>query len=124
MLRFQEKKTFKRYLYSQVSLWILGIFILFVCNAVYGVYKKAQSANAFLAEAQKNLRAMQDQEKYFSAEIERLKSDQGIEEEIRSKFQVAKEGEKVVVIIDKKEDQNVTAMTPQKNFFQKILDIF
>lgn len=124
MLRFQEKKTFKRYLYSRISLCILGILILFAGHAVYGVYTKAQSANAFLADAKKKLGDMQEREKYFSSEIERLKSDQGIEQEIRSKFQVAKEGEKVIVLMDKKEDPNATITPPKKNLLQKILSIF
>ena len=124
MLRFSEKKTFKRYLYSRGVLVLLAILILFTTHAVYGVYKKAQSAALYLAESEKSLAEMEEREKYFSKEIERLKSDQGVEEEIRKKFQVAREGEKVMVIMDDEGKGNGSTELPKKSLWQKILNIF
>ena len=123
MLRFQEKKTFRRYLYSRVFLSILGVLILFLAHAVYGVYRKAQSAGVFLQEAETTLEEMNKREKYFSREIERLDSDLGVEEEIRKKFQVAKEGEKVIVIMDEGKNTTEAAIEPKETFWQNFLSI-
>ncbi len=124
MLRFQEKKTMKRYLYSRASLVIFGIILLVVTHAVYGVYRKAQSAGAFLGEAEVKLEEMKKREKYFSNEIERLNSDLGIEEEIRKKFQVAKEGEKVIVIMDDEGNKAEVQTEPTTTVWQKIFSVF
>ena len=37
----------------------------------------------------------------YLSDIKKLNTDEGIEETIREKFQVAKEGEKVVIIVDR-----------------------
>lgn len=124
MLRFQEKKSFKRYVYSPVSLILVGIVILIVMHAVYGVYRKAQSAGVFLGEANAKLAEMKEREMYFSNEIERLNSDLGIEEEIRKKFQVAKEGEKVIVIVDEEKNNEVPVAGLKTTIWQKLLGIF
>ena len=103
---------------------MLVVVILFTTHAVYGVYKKAQSAALYLAGSEKSLADMEKREKYFSKEIERLKSDQGVEEEIRKKFQVAREGEKVMVIMDDEGKGNGSTELPKKSLWQKILSIF
>jgi len=114
----------KRYLYSRASLVIFGIILLVVTHAVYGVYRKAQSAGAFLGEAEVKLEEMKKREKYFSNEIERLNSDLGIEEEIRKKFQVAKEGEKVIVIMDDEGNKAEVQTEPTTTVWQKIFSVF
>ncbi len=124
MLRFDEKRTFRRYLYSRPSLAILGILILFVSHAVYGVYGKAQSAGAFLSEAEDKLAAMKKREAYFAGEMERLNSEMGVEEEIRKKFQVAKEGEKVIVIMDEDKNATTSVVGKKKSLWQRILSVF
>lgn len=123
MLRFREKKTFRRYIYSKTFLVLLLVVIVVVSRAVYDVYTKAQTAAAFRAEAEKTLAEMRKREAYFAGEIDRLKSDMGIEEEIRKKFRVAKEGEKVIILKDEPE-KDVPPSPQKKTFLQKFFDLF
>ncbi len=55
--------------------------------------------------------------------IVRLSTVSGVEEEIRSKFSVAKEGENVVLVIDNKND-NASTTTTKKEFWTFISKFF
>lgn len=64
---------------------------------------------------------LQDQD--LKSKIERLNTTSGVEEEIRSKFNVVKESEKMVVVV---EDQNSSVSTTSSmvGFWQKIWNFF
>ena len=47
------------------------------------------------------LSSLEQRDKELSSRIDRLKTDRGLEEEIRKKFNVAKDGEGVVIIVPK-----------------------
>ncbi len=113
MREFQDKKRYRKYIYSRTSLVLLGIAILFFANATWGVYKKSResAANAFRAENE--LRRLTDRENLLHNELERLNTDEGIEAEIRSKYSVSKPGENVIVIIDKDKSTTTVEAIPE-----------
>jgi cell division protein FtsB len=123
MREFQDKKRIKRLLYSKPAVIILAIAIVFFGNATWGLYKKEKesAANALIAE--KELAKLQDRQQLLNSEIDRLHTDAGIEEEIRSKYSVSKSGENVVIIVDKDQNQNVP--TQQKEgWWDKFKNLF
>jgi len=67
-----------------------------------------------------NLRA-RDAE--LSSKIERLKTEAGLEEEIRSKFTVAKNNENMVIVVEEN-NTNATNTAERASFWQKFLDFF
>jgi len=58
----------------------------------------------------------------FKLQIAELSTVEGREKEIRSKFQVAKEGEQMVMIVDTKPDYSNSK--PDKSFFDKLKSLF
>lgn len=59
------------------------------------------------------------------ASLNYLKTDQGVENEIRSKFRAVKEDEKVSVIIDdKKIETTTTSTTTKRGLWYRILEWF
>jgi len=102
---FRKKRQFKRMLYSTGVLVLLGIVVFFLGRATWDVYQKAKLTSENRQEALNELTRLQKQEATLKAELERLQTDRGIEEELRSKFNVAKEGEQVITIVS---PQNTT----------------
>jgi len=51
-----------------------------------------------------NIETLRNREKVLNSEIEKLKTEEGVEEIIRDKYQVVKEGEKMVVIVDENKE--------------------
>jgi hypothetical protein len=65
---------------------------------------------------------LRERDEELSQKMEKLKTPEGVEEEIRTKFGVAKENENVVIIVN--EDSNAKASTTKTSLWQKIKNIF
>lgn len=122
MLDFQKKKRFRKILYSPFTLIILFIVFAILCKGVWGVYNKSQLSLENLERERKELEKLSVREKNLASSIDYLKTEQGIEDEIRTKFRVVKEGEKVVVIVDNQVPTTTTSTiaTSTPSFWYKV----
>lgn len=107
-LDFRQRFRFRRMLYSKiVAVALLALFVL-VAQATWGMYEKSVEAGERRDRAEMTLRGYEERTQELDANIERLSTERGIEEEIRDRFMVAKEGEGVIVVrtpsAEKKED--------------------
>ena len=99
-------------LLSRFTLVVLLLSTLGLTFAVYDRYQveremaeRRRTAEIELLRESQRQEALQDRVNY-------LENDQGLEAEIRRHFDVALEGEQVIVIVDEKEDDsNISAMT-------------
>lgn len=124
MFDFHEKRRFRRFLYSKVTLIILGLIVIWLSFVVFDMYKKERDTGIKSAEQKEILNELEEREAALQEEIDRLSTQKGIEAEIRSKFEVGKEGEGVIIIVDNPEEENVLEINSKKTFFQKIFDWF
>ena len=100
MQKFQARRRFREALYSWPLLLVLFICVILLASAVLGVYEKYGIAQAALSGATKENDALLARKGGLESKIEALKTPRGVEEEIRSHYQVAKPGEEVVVVVD------------------------
>ncbi len=111
MLEFQERKKIRRIAYSRPVLVVLVIFLIIFANAAYGMYDKfvetGVNSDITLRE-RSDLKAKQIE---LESRLEQLKTDRGIEEEIRKKFRVVKDGEGVIIVVDNKISGENTTIT-------------
>ena len=127
MLEFQQKRRLRRILYSKVTLALLFAVLLLFGHSTLKLFEKKREAGRELAALEEDLAALAAKEKTLSGRIAALKTERGIEEAIREKFKVAKEGEGVVVVIDRKEKEATMGETNLvsawwegiKDFFKK-----
>ena len=124
MLEFQEKRKIWRILYSKVTLFILIILIVFLANSIWNLYKKQDLTKDNLGKTASSLDSLLVREKMLSSEIERLKIESGIEEEIREKYGLVKPGEEVIVVVDESESKNSNPTSSEVGFWQKIVNWF
>ena len=72
-------------------------------------------------ETRKEISALEKRNAELTADIASLESDSGKESEIRKRFDVAKPGEKILIIVDKKgEDVKMDNAIDKTGFFSKI----
>ena len=100
MINLQERRYRRHILQSPFLAVFLLVITLLLTKSVYSIYKKNQVANINRMESQRKLDLLVEKEKRLQAEIAKLNTTRGIEEELRSKFQVTKEGEEVLVVVD------------------------
>jgi len=127
MLDFQQKKKLRKAMYSKVVLLILSIVVLFLGNATWNVYQKYSDARGNEEVASIELKKLQERENDLSADIERLNTERGIEEELRKRFGVAKKGEEVMIIVEPvtEEEGGIGSGEEQKKgFWRSLLRVF
>lgn len=124
MLDFYEKRKLRNILYSKAILSILGILILLLLYSVWGVYEKERETRVKKSQRVEILDELRGRETLLQNEVDRLSTERGIEEELRSKFEVAREGEEVIVIVDAPEDEIVIPVAEPLGIFERILNIF
>ncbi len=100
MFDFYEKRKIKQRLYSWPVLILLVVITSFLLNGVWGVFLKERQTYINKHQRLSYLSGLEVRKNALENEINRLNSERGVEEEIRKKYEVAKEGEKVIVIIE------------------------
>ena len=110
MASFGKKKPFTEYFYSKVTIFILSIVGLFLAASVYERYtiERLMSERRMETEIEKN--DLIERKQLLEEKVEYLSGDRGIEEEIRKNFDVAKEGEKVIILVgEEKEPEPISS---------------
>lgn len=121
MREFQEKRKLKKIIYSGWLLIILGIILLALIFSTVKVYKKSQISAQKSAEIKEEIAKLEKRNAELTAEAARLESESGKEGEIRKRFDVAKPGEKILVIVDKNsEDVKINGADNKTGFFYRI----
>ena len=123
MIDFQQKRQIKNIMYSKVFFVVLLILTVLLGRSTYDIYEKSKLSYDNYNRVKNDYDNLIARKSILESEIKRLKTDNGIEEEIRSKFSVAKPGETVVTIINidssSSEKQNL-----EKSFWSSFWSIF
>ncbi|HEY4504186.1 MAG TPA: hypothetical protein VJI73_00250 [Candidatus Paceibacterota bacterium] len=102
--RKQDKRSiiyhgWRRVLYSWPVLIILFILIVLMIKSTWRVYVNWDLSKDLAREANLEYLANQERTARIEEEVARLKTERGLEEELRRSFPIAKPGEEVVVIL-------------------------
>ena len=121
MREFQEKRKFKTIVYSAWLQAILGIILLALIFPTVKVYKKSRISADKAEEIKEEMAKLEKRNAELAAEATRLESESGEEGEIRKRFDVAKPGEKILVIVDKTdEDVKINDADIKTGFFSRL----
>ena len=118
MLDFQQKRKVRAVLYNRITIGALFVIVLFVLHSTLGVYQKERESEEMKRMSLARVEDLRVREGELQSRIERLGTNPGIEEEIRSKFSVAKDKENMVVIVE--EQSKVSTTSLERSFWQKI----
>jgi len=99
MRKFEAKKQIKNRIYSKTTLIALLVLIILLSRGVFNIYLRNKESVIARDQAKMKVGELNARKQLLSNEIEKLNQDDGIEQEIREKFNVAKPGENVVLII-------------------------
>jgi cell division protein FtsB len=118
MREFQERKNRKKKLYSVWTLLFLLVVIFLLTRGVLGVYEKEKSTKIDLQHLESQKADLENRYDAISKQANTLQTEAGLETAIREKFDVAKKGEGVIVIVDKTVEKQI----PKKGFVDKVWD--
>lgn len=124
--RLKQRKI-KQKIYSWWMVAILAVVAFFFVSNTLDVYKKYSDSKQTISSLEDRYEKTNSREVELQEKIENLQSESGLEEEIRDKFNVAKEGEEVVIIVDSKESEVQIDIEEEglfEGFWNDILNIF
>ncbi len=123
MLDFQQKRKVKSMLYHRTTLIILVILVLISFRSTWVIYQKKRESEKQMAISARTVQELTTRDAEIEAQIERIQTEGGVEAEIRSKFNVAKDKENIVVLLDDTPTTTVP-LTKNSGFWYKITHLF
>jgi|SRR3989344_8688089 len=106
MRNFQDRNRGKSFLESTPVLVVLAIVLVFFAWGVVRFLIKMRETGRNREIAELKIAELEKTRQKLSVDIENLKTEKGMEESIREKFGLAKEGEGLIVVVDDKNDPN------------------
>jgi len=100
MFDFHEKRKLRRIVYSWPLIAFVFFLALIVGKSAYGRFLVEREMAARLVEHTQELSALEERAQGLHEKVLHLQDERGIEEELRSRFDVVKKGEQVAVIVD------------------------
>jgi len=116
---FEQKRQIRRLMYSKIAM--VGLFVVcgFLANGLFNIYGKARESMDRKNLSAQSLVRLQEREAKLQAEIERLDSRNGLEEELRNRYSLSKEGERVIVIIEDEDGTRVATTTEDSSLSER-----
>lgn len=108
----------------RLSLRRLGIVALLVlvglvASGVWDVYKKEKESRALRTRAEAQLQDLTREESHLNLRISNLKTERGKEEALREHYEIGKEGESLIIIVDPTAPEPVQASSSFMRIFQR-----
>lgn len=115
-------------LFIQIGLWCIAALLLaaivFMAFAVFDVSQKERRAHKERSQAEAVREALEERHQALEARVALLETERGVEEELRERFLVAKEGEEVVIMVDGTRTELDTPPPPRKSVWDHITSWF
>lgn len=105
MLDFYQKRKFRAIVNSRYTQVGLGLLIVMVGWSAYTRYQIAAEMSERRILAEQEAAALEARRDSLGEQVQYLSNERGIEAEMRRQFDVALEGEEVVVILDDEEPE-------------------
>ena len=103
MFDFHEKRKIKSVVYSKFSVAAILALSIALSFSVFERFTVEREMVHKKEAKEAELEALRERAAVLESKVEHLGNERGIEEELRSRFDVAKEGEQVVIILDDEE---------------------
>jgi len=124
MQELQNRQKLKKLLYSWPSLIILVLITLLLARGASGVMYKEHLSAKKIENLETEAKDLEERRVLVANNIERLKTEEGVVEEIRRKFNVIRGGENLAIVIDEKVEASSTKESKEswiKRFWSAII---
>ena len=124
MRNFQEKRTFRHILQSRPFLVLLSVILLIFAWKIFGLWGRMQETAQNRKLLEDKITALKQQKEKLSLDINTLKTDKGVEENIRDKFGLVKAGEGMIVIVNEKPPLEANINNESESFWGFLKNLF
>jgi cell division protein FtsB len=104
MREFKQKQKIKNRIYSKYTIAFLFLVLALLVNGTWGIFSKMRESKGKLEASQGRYESVKKRHEALDSQIKHLGTETGLEEEIRTRYNLSREGENVIVLVDNKED--------------------
>lgn len=122
MQEFEQRRYTRRVFLSRSFFVLLLCLVVLLFFSVFNIYQKSRQADARNKLVEEQIKVWEQRKGELEANLNSLKTQTGAEEELRKKFQIEKEGEEYVVILEKLAETQAGAEPQKESWFNKILN--
>ncbi|HEX4799491.1 MAG TPA: septum formation initiator family protein [Candidatus Paceibacterota bacterium] len=112
MFDFHEKRKLRRILFGKPFIFFLFFVSILLTVSVYHRFVASRDMRERLDVRKAELVELEMRAEALQAKVNHLSDERGVEEELRSRFDVAKEGEQVVILIDERDNRTQATNSP------------
>ncbi|MCF7815989.1 MAG: septum formation initiator family protein [Candidatus Pacebacteria bacterium] len=109
MFDFHEKRKIRSFLYSKTFVLIIFLVSILLSISAYNRFSVAQEMKMKLETKRTELSELKQRANMLESKVNYLDNDRGVEEELRNRFDVAREGEQVIILLDPKDEKKKEA---------------
>ena len=102
MKSFQKNRGLNNILQSKPALVLFGLLIIFFAWNMLGFLSRMNTTRENRILAENKVSELNKQKEKLTHDIAKLNTENGVEETIREKFGLAKDGEEMIVVVDQK----------------------
>jgi len=106
MQGFQKREDPVTLMKRRFALVALLVVVLVLARGAYSVLLKERESRALRSDVEAELRDLKSREMEIRTDIAELASERGVERALRSEYELAREGESVIVIVG--DDEEIT----------------
>ena len=125
MVNIQERSRRKFNLSPRVRAWIAIVVLAVVCvflgRGAWRIYGKNELAENSKKATLRALDELKQRERDAEANLSKINTAEGVEEEIRAALPVAKEGEHVITILEEKAGADEATSSQKAGFWASLL---
>lgn len=94
---------------------------VFACIEVWDVYHKERDSRVLRVQAEAQLEEMRQEEAHLSAEVQNLRTLRGKEAALREQYEVGRDGEGLIIIVEPKTPEPIQASTTWEKWVTRYL---
>lgn len=129
MHELAQKRKIKKMIYSPFVIVVIIILVLIAGRGGYNLYGKYSEAKKSRVAIERQFQDIAKREDFLKTELSVLGSVSGKEKRLRQTFDVKREGEETVVIVNKEKNKSddVVSSSPEtaiQSFIIRVVDFF
>jgi len=122
-MKFGKKNSYKAYVYSWPTVAVLCVITTLLFVSAYERFGVERDMSNRRTTSETELGRLQERKIQLEDRVHYLEGERGIEEEIRKNFDVAREGEQVIILVGEEEivevvNEEVTKAYPWYQFWR------
>lgn len=121
---FQAKSRWRRLFYSRPIIALLIILIVVLARPVWKIWQRSRVVAEEQAQVAAKLSELKERRDFLEQQIAALQTPRGIEGEIRKKFPVVREGEKVIIVGEEESSNTASTTATSSHWWQSVKDLF